>query len=169
MVWLKPGDNGNTSVIIWDATNPEKTYTAGTVPGPVSSLKLYAIKPGMVAIAVAGEANPDGSLFNEKDQPKTRSSARIYDGLFVRHWDKWVTPRRNSIFTGLLQKSQPHVIGREGVYHLVGFKNALLGTGLESPIPPYGGTDHFDIGRKDLVLVAKYPELNPATHTKCIC
>ena len=45
-------------------------------------------------------------------------------------------------------------------------KNALKGTGLESPIEPFGGTDHFDISSTGLVFTAKDPDLNPATHTK---
>jgi pre-mRNA-splicing helicase BRR2 len=167
LVWLKECDNGNTSFVICDAGQPGKTYTAGTVPGPVSSLKLCVIKPGMIAIAVAGQANPDGSLHSPKDEQKSHSTARIYDSLFVRHWDKYVTAQRNSIFTALLQKSVPKVTSRPGRYHLLGFQNALAGTKLESPVPPFGGTDHFDIGRKGLTFVAKDPKVCPATHTKC--
>ncbi|ETN42644.1 uncharacterized protein HMPREF1541_01801 [Cyphellophora europaea CBS 101466] len=167
LVWLKECDNGNTSLVICDAGQPGKPYTAGTVPGPVSNLKLCVIKPGMVAVAVAGQANPDGSLHSPKDDQKSHSSARVYDSLFVRHWDKYVTAQQNSIFTGLLQKSIPKVTSRTGRYNLLGFQNALVGTKLESPVPPFGGTDHFDIGRKGLTFVAKDPDVDPATHTKC--
>ncbi|KAK5024525.1 hypothetical protein LTR16_012322, partial [Cryomyces antarcticus] len=41
------------------------------------------------------------------------------------------------------------------------------GTGLESPIPPFGGADNFDIGSSGIIFVAKDPELNPALNTKC--
>ena len=167
LVWLKGGDNDNTSLIICDALAPDKPYTAGTLSGPVSSLKLYNIKPGMIAIAVAGQANPDGTLFNPKDVPKPASTARVYDALFVRHWDTYVTQQRNSIFTGLLQRSQPRVTERKGLFNLLGFTNALRGTGLECPRPPFGGVDHFDIGREGIVFTAKEPDLDPATHTKC--
>ncbi|KAK5939695.1 hypothetical protein PMZ80_008075 [Knufia obscura] len=167
LVWLKEGDNGNTSVIVADVHSPGKTYTAGTIAGPVSSLKLYEIKDGMIAMAVAGKANPDGSLHNPKNSPKERSTAKVYDATFVRHWDSYVTKERDSIFTAVLQKAPARVQGREGRYNLVGFMNALKGTGLECPIPPFGGTDHFDIGPKGLAIVAKDPDLNPATHTKC--
>jgi DNA-binding beta-propeller fold protein YncE len=44
--------------------------------------------------------------------------------------------------------------------------NALAGTGLESPIPPFGGSDHFDISADGLIFAAKDPDLNPAIHTK---
>ncbi|KIW32945.1 uncharacterized protein PV07_04455 [Cladophialophora immunda] len=169
VVWLKECENGNTCLIVTDATLPGKCYTAGTISGPVSSLKLYVIEPGKVAVAVAGQANPDGSLHNPKDVPKSHTSARVYDSLFVRHWDSWITEQRNAVFIALLQKSQPMVTSRQGRYSLLGFKNALLGTDLECPIPPFGGVDHFDIGPTGLTIVAKDAHLNPATHTKCDC
>ncbi|KAL2415538.1 putative dipeptidyl-peptidase 5 [Exophiala dermatitidis] len=169
VVWLKECENGNTSFVITDATLPGKCYTAGTVAGTVSNLKLYVIEPGKVAVAVSGQANPDGSLHNPKDVQKQHSSARLYDSLFVRHWDHYITDQRNTIFTALLQKSQPMVTSRQGRYSLLGFKNALLGSKLECPIPPFGGTDHFDIGPTGLTIVAKDPNLDPATHTKCDC
>ncbi|KAK4938472.1 hypothetical protein LTR10_021101 [Elasticomyces elasticus] len=169
VLWLKECENGNTSFVISDATLPGKSYTAGTVSGPVSSLKLSVIEPGKVSFAVAGQANPDGSLFNPNDVQKQHSSARLYDSLFVRHWDTYITDQRNSIFTGLLQKSEPVVTSRQGRYNLLGFKNALRGTRLECPIPTFGGTDHFDIGPTGLTIVAKDPDLNPATHTRGHC
>lgn len=167
LAWLKEGENGNTSVIIADASNPGKCYTAGTISGPVSSMKLYHIKSGMVAVAVAGQANPDGTLYNPKDVAKSHTSARVYDALFVRHWDTWIEKQRNSIFTALLQRAPSRVTNQQGRFNLLGFTNALKGTGLECPMPPYGGTDHFDIGRNGLVIVAKDPALDPALHTKC--
>ncbi len=167
IVWLKEGENGNTSFVVSDASQPGKSYTAGTVAGPVSNLKLHVIEAGMVAVAVAGQASSDGSLFNSKDEVKPASSARIYDSLFVRHWDRYVTAQRKSIFTALLQKSEAKVMGRQGRYSLLGFKNALQAHKLECPIPPFGGTDHFDISSQGIAFVAKDPELDPATHTKC--
>lgn len=168
VVWLRESDNGNTSFVICDATEPGKTYVAGTVAGPVSNLKLHVVEPGTVAVAVSGQADKEGSLYNPKDEQKALSSARIYDGLFVRHWDHYVPNQRNTIFTALLQKAQPRVTGREGRYNLLGFTNALAGnTKLESPIPPFGGTDHFDISSRGIAFVAKTPDLNPATHTRC--
>jgi pre-mRNA-splicing helicase BRR2 len=167
LVWLREGDTGNTSFIICDASQPGKTYNAGTLPGAVSNLKVHLLESGAVAFAVSAQANPDGTLHNHKDDQKSHSTARIYDSVFVRHWDRYVTEQRTSIFTGLLKKSVPKVTSRAGRYNLISFHNALAGTGLESPIPPFGGTDHFDIGSCGLVFVAKDPELDPATHTKC--
>lgn len=167
LVWLKDGENGNTSFIVADADGSGKTYTAGTVAGPVSNIKLHAVEAGIAAVAVAGKANPDGSLHNPKDTPKSYTTGKLYDATFVRHWDSYVQKERNSIFTAVLKKAPARVQGREGRFSLIGFTNALKGTGLECPIPPFGGTDHFDVGKNGLVIVAKDPELNPATHTRC--
>jgi dipeptidyl aminopeptidase/acylaminoacyl peptidase len=130
-------------------------------------LKLYTIEVGKIAVAVAGQANPDGSLHNPKDVPQSHSSARLYDSLFVRHWDSWIGKERNTLWTALLQQSAPRGPERKGRYSLIGFKNALKGTNLESPIPTFGGTNHFDISREGIVFVARDPDLDPATHTRC--
>ena len=170
VVWLKSGENGNTSFIIGNADEPGKTYTAGTVAAPISNLKLHVLEAGKVAVAVSGLADPrDGTLYNPKDTPKSHSSGKIYDSLFVRHWDVYVEQQKSVIWTGILQRSVPHVTERKGRYNLIGLANVLEGTNLESPIPTFGGTDHFDISRSGIVFVAKDPDLDPATHTKCNC
>lgn len=71
-----------------------------------------------------------------------------------------MTENRNAIFLATLTK------GVSGKYQLSELKNALKGTGLESPIDPFGGTDNFDISAHGLVFTSKDPDLNPATHTK---
>ena len=169
-MWLKSGDNGNTSFIVSDADDVGKTYTAGTVAGPVSNLKLCDLEPGKSAIAVSGLADAkDGTLYNPKDAPKSHTTGRIYDSLFVRHWDVYVEAQKSVIWTGLLQRSAAHVTERKGRYNLIGLANVLEATNLESPIPTFGGTDHFDISRSGVVFVAKDPDLDPASHTKCNC
>lgn len=108
---------------------------------------------------MTGKATPEGDLYNEKDAKKPHTSGRVYDSLFVRHWDHWLTENRNAIFLGKLEKN-------DGKLSLSKLKNALKGSDLESPVEPFGGTDHFDISRHGLVFTAKDPVLNPATHTK---
>lgn len=167
IVWLKSGDAGNTTFVLCNADDPGKTYTAGAVTGGVSNLKLCVLSEGKVAVAVSGLANSDGTLYNPKDAPKSQTTARIYDSLYVRHWDAYVGSQKSSIWTALLQRSPAVVTDRKGRYNLIGLSNALEATNLESPVPPFGGTDHFDISPKGIVFVSKDPELDPATHTKC--
>lgn len=55
----------------------------------------------------------------------------------------------------------------DGKLKLSELYDALEGSGLECPIPPFGGTDHFDISPTGLAFVAKVPDLNPSINTKC--
>ncbi|KAF9894279.1 DEIH-box ATPase [Aspergillus nanangensis] len=173
LVWLKTKANGNTSFIVGHAREADKTYTAGTVPGPVSDLKVTVIEPGKVGFAVTGKANPDGSLFNPHDAKKPLSTGRLYDSLFVRHWDSYIEPQKNAIWYGLLQRMPLNSATRtSGKYAVSGLTNliSVCGlTGVESPIPPFGGAGDFDISPSAIVFVAKDPSLNPATHTSCSC
>lgn len=173
LIWLKTKANGNTAFVIGDSREADKTYTAGTVPGPVSDLKVTVIEPGKIGFAVTGKANPDGSLYNPHDAKKPLSSGRLYTSLFVRHWDSWVEPQRNTIWYGLLQRAPLNPATRHaGKFSLSGLTNliAVSGlTGVESPIPPMGGGGDFDISPSAIVFVAKDPDSNPALHTSCSC
>lgn len=173
LVWLKTKANSNTSFIIADARDPEKPYTAGTVPGPVSDLKVTVVESGKIGFAVSGKANPDGSLFNPHDVKKPLTSARLYTSLFVRHWDAYTGPQKNAIWYGLLERAPLSPATRHaGKYSVAGLTNLLAVSGLagvECPMPPLGGGSDFDISPTAIVFVAKDPELNPAAHTSCSC
>ncbi|MCJ1424988.1 hypothetical protein MMC29_002876, partial [Sticta canariensis] len=162
LIWLKEGEKGATQLIHGDADDIGTTYIVGVVPGPVSNLKLRVLGDGKAAIAVVGKARPDGSLYNPELEPKKYSSARVYDSLMVRHWDTYVTPNRNAIWYGSLEKLN-------GRFTASNLTNALKNTQLESPIPVFGGTNHFDIAGTGVVFVAKDPTLNPAANTKSSC
>ena len=143
-----------------------KSYVAGVVPAPVSEVKVKVLDESTVAIAVTGKARPDGSLYNPEDEPKTYTSGKLYDGLMVRHWDQYVTPNKNSIWHGYLQRGKPHITESKGRFSLDNLTNVLKGSNLEAPIPPFGGQDDYDLGSNAIVFVAKDPALNPATDTK---
>lgn len=74
-----------------------------------------------------------------------------------------MTENKNTIWYSTLKKS-------EGKYRLgtSGLVNALQGhqVSLESPVPPFGGSEDFDISRSGIVFVAKDPNLEEANHTK---
>ncbi|KAI9934482.1 hypothetical protein ASPWEDRAFT_175211 [Aspergillus wentii DTO 134E9] len=173
LIWLKTKANGNTSFIIGDAREADRTYTAGTVPGPVSDLKVTVVEQGKIGFAVAGKANTDGSLFNPHDAKKSLTSGRVYTSLFVRHWDAYVEPQKNSIFYGLLQRAPLSPASRlAGKYSISGLTNLISVSGLngvESPIPPLGGAADFAISPSAIVFIGKDPDVNPATHTSCSC
>ena len=167
ILWLREGERGVTELIVADADEVGKTYTAGVIPGPISDVKLKVLDKGKVVIAFAAKTRIDGSLYNPDDTPKKYSSGLVYDSLMVRHWDKYVKSERNSIWYGTLRRSTPHITESKGRYSLSVITNALLDTDLESPIPPFGGVSHYDISRKGIAFIAKDPYLDPATNTKC--
>lgn len=167
LLWLKSGEKGQTQLVVGSADDVGKSYVAGVVPAPISDLKLKTLDTDRVSIVVSAKAKRDGSLYNEEDEPKKYSTGRLYESLMVRHWDRYVTPQRNALWHGILQRQKPHVTEHLGRYSLGMLTNILKGSGLESPIPPFGGKDHFDISVSGIGFVAKDPELNPATNTKC--
>jgi len=104
-------------------------------------------------------------MANPHNKQVSRSSARAYDSLFARHWDSWVGPERNAVWYGLLRRRATKQQGEAGFTFASsggGLTNALAGTGLVSPIPPFGGTGDFDVGPEGLVFVARDPECRPA-------
>ena len=125
----------------------------------MSDVKTYKLSDDEVAFAVSGKARPDGTIFNPEKAEKPHTSGRLYNSMFVRHWDHYVTENRNAIWLAKLTK-------KNGQFELSKPRNALKGSKLESPIDPFGGKDHFDISKNGLVFTAKDRDLNPALHTR---
>ena len=166
LLWLKSGEKGHTQLVVGSADEVGKSYVAGIVPAPISDVKLKIVDVDRVAILLSAKAKPDGSLYNEEDEPKKHSTGRLYESLMVRHWDTYVKPQRNALWHGILQRQKPHILESGGRYTLGELTNVLKGSGLESPIPAFGDKDDFDLSVNGIGFVAKDPELNPATNTK---
>ncbi|KAK4231767.1 dipeptidyl peptidase [Podospora fimiseda] len=161
-IFLKGGDNGTTNIFhVEDIVSQKPKITQiASIDGGVSSVKVGPLGNNTLAFVVSGLATPEGKLYNSETAEKPLSSARVYTSLFVRHWDSWNTENVNSLFYSTLVK-------KDGKWTLSGqLINALAGTGLSSPVPPFGGTGDFDISPSGLVFVAKDPELDPAIYTK---
>lgn len=166
IVWLKESKKGHTQLVQGNADSAGESHVVADIPGSISGIKLKVLQDGEIAIALVATTRPDGQLFNAEDEPKRYSTGLVYDTVMVRHWDKYVTPNRNAIWYGLLQKSTQLFSGNEGKYVLSDLTNALRGTRLESPIPPFGDTSDFDISGDGISFVAKDPERGPSTSTK---
>ncbi|KAG8526952.1 uncharacterized protein KY384_008381 [Bacidia gigantensis] len=160
ILWLKTDGNG-TTLVIGDAGKVGNTYVAGTVSAPVSDIKLKIVDDHRVAVALVAKAKPNGDLFSPDEQVEPRSSAKLYDHVFVRHWDEYVTPNRDAIWHGVLQREQV-----TSKFSLGELTNVLKNSKLESPIPTFGELDNFDISVAAICFVAKDPDLNPAVNTK---
>ena len=144
--------------------NKRSSYTAGTIDGSPFDTKIKALNGDTYVIAFGASTSPDGKLYNDqkaKANDKKHTTGQLYDSLFVRHWDHYLTPTRNSIWYGTLSAS------RSGSFALSDLSNALNETNLVSPIDQAtGSADNFDISHRGLAFVAKDPRLNPANNTK---
>ncbi|TID17353.1 dipeptidyl-peptidase-like protein V precursor [Venturia nashicola] len=163
---LVDGQNGTTDVTIGKVGDFEKTkYIAGNVDSSLSNLKLKPLDKDTYAFVVTAPTNPDGTLFNSEKAPTKGTTGSLYSSLFVRHWDTWTTPQRYSLWYGTLSATSRNSTGGRK-YSLSKLTNAIDNPDLESPIPPFGGTDNFDVSTSGIAFVSKDPGLNPATHTK---
>ncbi|KAG9938415.1 alpha/beta-hydrolase, partial [Aureobasidium melanogenum] len=162
---LKGEDKGKTSILIATTKSTsdwkDSTYTAGSIDAPAGSLKIVQLSDSSYAVVLAAQCSPDGSLYNSETASKTHSTGKLYKSLFVRHWDDYVTPQKNTLWYATLNKA------KDGKFKLSKWVNALKGAGLESPIPPFGGTDSFDVSKSGIIFVSKDPKTNPALSTKC--
>ncbi|KAF3769284.1 dipeptidyl peptidase [Cryphonectria parasitica EP155] len=161
-LFLKSGDKGASTLLLADVDSPGATpKEISKFPGAIANLKVKSLSDDTAALACSALVTPSGEIYNPETEKKPLSSAMVYTSLFARHWDSWVTENRNAVFYGSLRKTS-----RTWSLEKPGLVNALRDTGLQSPIPPFGGTGDFDIGPAGLVFVAPDPKLSPATHTK---
>ncbi|KAK4984386.1 hypothetical protein LTR50_006641 [Elasticomyces elasticus] len=159
--YLKSGKEGKSEVIVGSVENPHgEHHVAGAIDAPVGSLKAKKLADGSYAVVLSALANSKGELYNPETAPKTQSTGKLYRGLFVRHWDRYVGKEKSVIWYSTLRKDK-------GSFKLSKLVNALKTTGLECPIPPFGGTDHFDMSTSGIIFVAKDPDLDPALNVKC--
>ncbi|KAJ3182359.1 hypothetical protein HDU87_008522 [Geranomyces variabilis] len=111
-----------------------------TYPVPIGNVKCHAVS---AQCAFTAEVYADGSMDTAAETAKRESerldSAMVWDELFVRHWDVYVTPQlHNNLFVvkTKFNRDKPELDG-EAI-------NIMPGKGLETPVPPFGDTDAFE-------------------------
>ncbi|TLD06570.1 uncharacterized protein PgNI_08797 [Pyricularia grisea] len=170
-IFIKSGDNGTSTLMLSSVKHPNKRpKEIFTTRGSISSLKVKPLSKSAVLLACAALATPDGKMYNaEKDDAKVHHTGKVYTELFVRHWDSYITKNKNAIWFGRLKwSSQPSADDFSASLTLdgSGLTNVLAGSGLESPVPPFGGSGDFDLSPHGIAFVARDLDVNPATHTK---
>jgi dipeptidyl aminopeptidase/acylaminoacyl peptidase len=143
--------------------------TAGVINASASCLKVVRINHDRedFAVVVSAPACKNGKLYTPADAArKTNSSGKLYDKLFVRHWDRYEGPERNSLWYGKLSPADDGGGGGGDQYTLSELTNLLAGTNMECPTQPFGGSDTFDVRRDAIIWLAKDPGMNPSWNTK---
>lgn len=170
-LFVKSGDKGTSSLMLGSSSGdcaPAEVYQAR---GSISNLKAKPLSNNRVLLACSALATPDGRMYSpDKDDEKVYHTGRAYSSLYVRHWDSYVNKNKNAVWYGTL-KWQPasgsdSKSPRTLLVESQGLINALAGTGLESPVPPFGGSSDFDISPHGLAFVARDLDVNPAIYTK---
>ncbi len=136
-IWSKDGKSilflstrsGSSQVWRIDVTTG-KTEQITKLPLGVSNLKL---SPAGDTIAFSLEVFPSMSIdetVKELNRVKNlKTSGRLYDRLFIRHWDVWNDGRRNHIFTMKINGGTP--------------VDLMKGMDADSPLKPFGGSEEF--------------------------
>ena len=106
-------------------STPESPALIGKFP--TSSVGNFRFNGKSDYLVFSDYVYPDGDLTTVKKQDERwenrGDSAFVYDEPFERHWDKWVGPKRSSLFSVTLKK------GKDGKYSLgEKFVNLLNGT-----------------------------------------
>jgi dipeptidyl aminopeptidase/acylaminoacyl peptidase len=83
-IWVVPAAGGEPSQL---------TRVDGGVSGPV-----WARNGSLIAFSARVWVEGDEAASRLRHLTESRSSARVYDDLMVRHWDTWRDGRRNHVF-----------------------------------------------------------------------
>ncbi|WP_224367962.1 alpha/beta hydrolase family protein [Hyalangium versicolor] len=110
----------------------------GGEPQQVTKLPLdvnaFTVSQDGTRLAVALEVFPDCATLEcttqrREAKAKSKSSGRIYDKLFVRHWDTWADGRRSHLFVLPVAGGTP--------------VDVTKGMDADAPGKPFGGADEF--------------------------
>jgi len=87
-----------------------------------------------------------------KERKSSPVKARIYDRLFIRHWDTWNDGRRNHLFVMSIKDKKP--------------RDIMIGMDQDAPTKPWGGSDEvaWSPDSKSVAFASK-PSKNEAWHT----
>ncbi|KAL4901200.1 putative dipeptidyl-peptidase 5 [Aspergillus multicolor] len=154
---------GGSELWVSGLSNFPSGYKAASLPASFSGLKAVTTDSGDINFVAYAQSYRNGTAYNAELAATSLSSARIYDSIYVRHWDTYLTTTFNAVFSGTLKKTQhSRYIAAGGLKNLVApVPNA------ESPYPPFGGSSDYDISAdgKWVAYKSKAPDVSQANHT----
>ncbi len=143
-VWFLSSRSGSSQV--WRATlppgagpEPRGDRKADLPAAQITKLPLdvgsFAVSPDGRHLAVALEVFPDCetpacTAARLEQASKAQASGRLYDRLFIRHWDSWKDGRRSHLFAVASDGSGAPV-------------DLMRGMDADAPSKPFGGSEEF--------------------------
>ncbi|KAL8420791.1 hypothetical protein RB594_003555 [Gaeumannomyces avenae] len=112
-----------------------------SLPGPFSGLKVARTPSGDVRFLVTAKAYPNGTVYDEETAVAAKSTAKIYNSIYPRHWDTWLSPEKNAVFGGTLKTGNGSSLAFDGklTNYVTGICNV---TCAESPYDQGGPADY---------------------------
>ena len=135
----------------------------GSLDAPYSGMKAVMTESGDINFLVSCLAYQNGTAYNEETAEVPYYTGMLYDSIYVRHWDQWVTQQRYAVFSGSIT----------GGSEFAGSMTNLLMdldysvTRPETPVQPFGGSGDYDLSPdgSTAVFLTKAPQLPKANYT----
>ncbi|KAL6230851.1 putative dipeptidyl-peptidase 5 [Aspergillus navahoensis] len=154
---------GGSELWVSGLANFPSGYKAASLPASFSGLKAVTTESGDINFVAYAQSYRNGTAYNAELAATFLSSARIYDSIYVRHWDTYLSTTFNAVFSGTLKKTQHSRYSSAG-----GLKNLVAPVpNAESPYPPFGGSSDYDLSAdgKWVAYKSKAPDVPQANHT----
>ncbi|KAG2134271.1 alpha beta-hydrolase [Suillus cothurnatus] len=131
---------------------------------PITTASSFRYSPSAQRLVFSAYVYPDGLVETVKEQDTAYenrgNSGLVYDETFDRQWDTWVGPKSKALIgVSLAKVDAKWVLGDTYV-------NVLKGTGLSSPVEPFGDAHDYDLSQTHVIFTAKDPQLPKAMHTR---
>ena len=127
--------------------NPSKTELPRkltSIKGGINNAKIKELNDGRLILTFSCRVKIDQSpLERHPDKPKAEYS--VHDDLMYRHWDKWTDYSYNHIVFSLIDPNNKTPTSK--------YTDIMEGERFHSPMPPFGGSESFDISHDGRFIV----------------
>lgn len=157
---------GGVTIWIGDISNPGNSTQVASLDAAYSGLKVAKTSTGDLHFLVNALAYANGTAYNEESAITSRHKGRLYENIYPRHWDSWLTKQRYAVFAGKLLANSSHALAGSGLRNILHGVNFTL-TRPESPVQPFGDSGDYDISPdgQTYAFLSKATHLNKAKFT----
>jgi hypothetical protein len=137
-------DGDGVSLYTSDVEMPDSAKLVASLSGDFSGLKASKTKSGDIHFLLYSKAYPNGTAYSEATAVTPPSTGRLYDSIYVRHWDYWLSDVKQAVFGGRLEKgSKDSEFSFKGnlTNYVTGIHNVTF---AESPLD-LNGDDDYDL------------------------